>query len=148
MLTPRQIHERLRDHIVASLSAPAIPGPWTESRHPWGAFLQLATGDDDHHSFAIGMPRFVPNPTDRQGTATAGVSTVSIRWAHRLKVDSVVADELEAYDAEQELWRVCRVTPIARLPLILAEANRSLAKGGRMVLGELLFDLPHLYPLS
>jgi hypothetical protein len=146
MLNAADIHSAIATQIEAALAAPTIEGPWLQSRHPYGVFLDAP--EIEHHSFAIRVGSTESDLQDRQraDVGTWSGSEIRIRWAHRLRVEAAVLDTLDGYRAEAELVAAIKATPV--LPLLFLTAERSDRRNGLVLVGELVWRIKHHFPLS
>lgn len=136
----------VRARVSAALSA--LSG-WTESRWAYG----LYTRDTDHilhHSFAVGVEGTTTHPRDGRQRLSEGalvVTTVAVRWAHRLRQDAQVSDYGLALDAEAEA--VAAVMGISRVDLhIKYQDSRRQTDGEGWLLGTLRFEVIHQLTLQ
>ena len=145
-LAPADISERIATHLVSALATPAIPGPWNESRHPFGVFLDAP--EIEHHSFVIRVRETETHNKDRQNGQTYSASTVIVRWAHRLRPEAAAADERDGLRAEAELTAAIWTTPPnPELRLQFVSASREDRRNGTVLTGELTWTVHHHHPL-
>lgn len=149
VLKPSTLHSKLAEHLETVLANPTVPGAWRQSRFPAENF-DLTQPELEHHGFAIGIPSSSPEPTSRQDLGVIAVSTVVIRWAHRLRADAAVVDTLAAYEAEVELndavHRLDGRSIGARL--YFQGVTRNTSRSGLLRVIESTWGVSHLYPLA
>ena len=139
----------LRARIAASLSSQLGPSGWTESRQVASRF-----GHDTNQlmsrSFAVGVNQttFGAGPDrQRRSEGTRVASSIMVRFAWRMKADSIVASYDDGLD--QELAVVKAIMATARTDLHLElESIPSRSVSGNWFLGDIRLRAVHRYPLE
>ena len=136
--------------IAEAVIAYATPGdPWRVSPWPYDAFPGGTGETAEHHAFAVWPTSTALQPQRRSGAQVVR-TRIGIRWIHKLNADNAMSDALAALDAESSLIAaVLGAPPDPNLAIALAEiTTRATTADGTLFLGEVAFDLLHLYQTS
>ena len=142
-LATSDIRRRVADAIRA------LPG-WTESRWTYDLF-PLDTSSLAHHAYAVGVPSSTPVDRDRQRRAGAlMVTSVAVRWLHRVRADRQVADYDDALDAELDLMAaIMALDGVPDLSVrIDSIPSRAITGDGTYLQGDVSLQVMHRYHLG
>ena len=141
-ITPSAIRQRI------ATAVDAVSG-LHESRWGWSLFAS----DTDHAApgaFAVGLPATSPLSSRQRLSEGARVRTIaSVKYAHRLRSDAQVGDYDAALAVEASIVVAVMAMSLADLSLLWAgEPSREVTPAGDWFLGELRFQVDHLYALQ
>ncbi len=126
-------------------------GGWTESRFAFG-LLGKDARSVVHQAYAVGIGTTTPASLDRQRTSVGSVATtsVTVRFAYRIRGDAQVADTDAALDAGHDL--VAAVMAVDRDPglsvTLVRMSGPTVAGDGTFALAEVEFSVLHRLALS
>ena len=126
----------------------AVSG-FTESRYVYDLF-----GSDSRHimhkAFAVGVNQTTSKPTarTRRHSGQWAVTTYAVKFAVRIRADAQVADYDAALNLEEDVVQAALAmaqTSVSSIELA-SVPTRTVSPGGEWFLGQIAFEVTHLYP--